>query len=96
MRIDSPAEDDAPCDRFDNHAADTHPTVEYQPVDRAVLAAEYRSAVDAAYRDYKAATPMPGSCMPMPIRCVRSGRPLRRIRLILRQRWRGSMPRALK
>lgn len=60
MRIDHPAEDDTSREWPEGRTADASPTAEYEVPNRLVLAAEYRTAVDAAYRAYdRAATREP-------------------------------------
>ena len=57
MRIDRPAEHDAQRELPESRAVDTPPIDEYEPANRVAFAAEYRAAVDAAYRDHYRATP---------------------------------------
>lgn len=56
MRIDRPPEDDTWREWPESRQADAPPTAEYQPPNRVAFAAEYRAAVDVAYRDYYRAT----------------------------------------
>jgi len=56
VRIDRPAEDDTPRAGPESRAADTPPPAAGpEAPDREAYAAEYRSTVDAAYREYRAA-----------------------------------------
>ena len=56
MRIDRPAEDDTPRAGPESRTADTPPAAAgHETPDRATCAAGYRAAVDAAYREYRAA-----------------------------------------
>jgi hypothetical protein len=58
VRIDHPAEDDVPRERPGGRPADTPTTTEYEPPNRVAFAVEYRTVVDAAYRNYyRAAMP---------------------------------------
>jgi hypothetical protein len=52
VRIDHPAEDDTSREWPEEHIADASTTTEYEAPSRLALAAEYRAAVDAAYRAY--------------------------------------------
>jgi hypothetical protein len=58
MRIDHPAEEDTTREWPERRIADAPLTAEYEAPSRLALAAEYRAAVDVAYRAYhQAATP---------------------------------------
>jgi hypothetical protein len=52
MRIDVPAEDDAPRVVPERHASEAPPSEGRAPSDRVAYAANYRSIVDEAYQDY--------------------------------------------
>jgi hypothetical protein len=56
MRIDHPAEADAPSVGPEIRVADPAPAAEHETADRVAFAARYRETVDAAYREYQAAS----------------------------------------
>jgi hypothetical protein len=56
MRIDHPAEGDAPSVGPESRVADPALAAEHETADRVAFAVRYRETVDAAYREYQAAS----------------------------------------